>query len=176
MAAREDVYKAKQEMREARLVSARKLFESAWQKWAGIVAEHEVLVNRLTEDDLVEDVQAYVQLLEQLDEELPEDFVLHNFDTTIRGRDAWIDAVVRPSFAAFPDLSFTAEIILAEDDKVAIRWRAQGTNDGPFQGHPASGKRVSFTGAIIYRVEQNRIVEAWAQPDRLGLMQQMGLD
>lgn len=106
---------------------------------------------------------------------LPEDFVLHNFDTTIEGRDAWIDAVVRPSFAAFSDLTFTAEIILAEDDKVAIRWRAQGTNDGPFQGRPASGKSVSFTGAIIYRVEQGQIVEAWAQPDRLGLMQQMGL-
>ncbi len=106
---------------------------------------------------------------------LPEDFVLHNFDTTIEGRDAWIDAVVRPSFAAFSDLSFTLEIILAEDDKVAIRWRAQGTNDGPFQGRPASGKSVSFTGSIIYRVEQDRIVEAWAQPDRLGLMQQMGL-
>lgn len=106
---------------------------------------------------------------------LPDDFVLHNFDTTIEGRDVWIDAVVRPSFAAFSDLSFTAEFIVAEDDKVAIRWRAQGTNDGPFQGQAASGKTVSFTGAIIYRLEDDRIVEAWAQPDRLGLMQQMGL-
>lgn len=106
---------------------------------------------------------------------LPEDFVLHNFDTTIRGRDAWIDAVVRPSFAAFPDLRFEAEFILAEDDKVAIRWHARGTNNGPFQGQAPSGKTVSFTGSIIYRVDEGRIVEAWAQPDRLGLMQQMGL-
>jgi len=106
---------------------------------------------------------------------LPDDFVLHNFDTTIKGRDAWIDAVVRPSFAAFSDLSFTAEFIVAEHDKVAIRWRARGTSDGPFQGQPANGRSVSFTGAIIYRVEDGLIVEAWAQPDRLGLMQQMGL-
>ena len=106
---------------------------------------------------------------------LPDDFVLHNFDTTIKGRDAWIDAVVRPSYTAFPDLRFTTEFIVAEDDKVTIRWRARGTNDGPFQGQPASGKTVSFAGVIIYRVEGERIVEAWAQPDRLGLLQQLGL-
>jgi hypothetical protein len=76
VAAREDVFRAKEEMRKANLGAARKLFEAAWQKWAGIFEEHSVLANRLTEDDLVEDIQEYVRLLGQLDEEIPDDFVL----------------------------------------------------------------------------------------------------
>jgi predicted ester cyclase len=32
--------------------------------------------------------------------------------------------------AAFPDLHFTIETILAEDDQVGLRWRMTGTRDG----------------------------------------------
>jgi hypothetical protein len=78
VAAREDVYLAKEKMKTAKLVEARQLFESAWQKWGGIFKEHTVLANRLTEDDLVEDIQVYMQLLEQLDEELPKEFILQD--------------------------------------------------------------------------------------------------
>src|SRR5262245_1106114 len=42
--------------------------------------------------------------------------------------------------AAFPDFHLTTEIILAEGDKVAVLWRASGTNQGELMGRPATGK------------------------------------
>jgi len=76
--ARRHVYDAKRFKDDADLDAARREFESAWQLWGGILGEHADLVNQLTDEDLVEDVQAYVQLLGQLDEQLPKDFVLQD--------------------------------------------------------------------------------------------------
>jgi hypothetical protein len=74
--ARRLVYQAREAAKKAEFVEAQFLFESAWDKWAGILEKQPHLVDRLTEDDLYEDIQAYVGLLGQLDEELPEDFAL----------------------------------------------------------------------------------------------------
>lgn len=76
VSARNDVYNAKEAMERAELLLAKQLFESAWDKWAKLFNDHPELVNQLTEDDLFEDIQHYVRLLGQLDEEIPEDFAL----------------------------------------------------------------------------------------------------
>lgn len=78
VAARHDVFEAKKKMQIAKLEEARQLFENAWKTWAEILNEHPVLVGQLTEEDLFEDVQKYVELLGQLDEELPETFALQS--------------------------------------------------------------------------------------------------
>ncbi len=76
--------------------------------------------------------------------------------------------------AAFPDLRFTAEDIVAEGDKVAGRGAMAGTNTGSFAGMPPTGKRVEVGYIDILRVAAGRFVEHWAQLDQLGLMQQLG--
>ena len=40
---------------------------------------------------------------------------------------------------------------------------------------PPTGKQVSWTGIGIYRIEDDKIVEAWASTDNLGLLQQLGV-
>jgi hypothetical protein len=38
------------------------------------------------------------------------------------------------------------------------------------------GKRVQQSGTVIYRIEEGRIAEIWAQTDRMGMLQQLGID
>jgi steroid delta-isomerase-like uncharacterized protein len=76
--------------------------------------------------------------------------------------------------AAFPDIHFDLEDVLAEGDKVVIRWTCTGTHRGEFRGIAPTGKRVSFPGMNIYRLRDGKIVERWGVEDGLSLLQQLG--
>ena len=75
---------------------------------------------------------------------------------------------------AFPDMIFTIEHMVAEDDKVAIHLVGRGTHQGELHGLPATGKRVTIGGAAIHRIEDNKIVETYQVVDRLSLREQLG--
>jgi len=75
---------------------------------------------------------------------------------------------------ALSGFGFTVEDMIAEGDKVVIRWTIRGTHNGEYMGVAATGKDVSVTGIAIRRLENGKIVEEWVEMDRLGLMQQMG--
>ncbi|MFH1646219.1 MAG: ester cyclase [Chloroflexota bacterium] len=76
---------------------------------------------------------------------------------------------------AFPDVKFTIEDMIAEGDKVAIRYTMRGTHKGPYRGMPATGKKIEVGGISIGRVAGGKFVEGWSCPDRLGMMQQLGV-
>jgi steroid delta-isomerase-like uncharacterized protein len=76
---------------------------------------------------------------------------------------------------AFPDLQMTFEDQISEADRVVTRWTATGTNLGPFQGTPATGRPARVSGIFINRVVGGQITDTWSSYDRLGLMQQLGL-
>jgi steroid delta-isomerase-like uncharacterized protein len=76
--------------------------------------------------------------------------------------------------AAFPDLEFTVEDLIAEGDKVVVRWTNRGTHRGALMGLPPTGRRVEGTGMWIHRIAGGKIVEEWGQSDVLGLLQQLG--
>jgi deazaflavin-dependent oxidoreductase (nitroreductase family)/steroid delta-isomerase-like uncharacterized protein len=110
-----------------------------------------------------------------LDELLAPTYVLH-----LPGRPpmAGIEPAKRLMVAytsGFPDLQLTTEDLVAEDDKVAIRNTWSGTHQGTFQGVPATGKHVTFTGSDVFHLAGGKIAEQWADLDALGLMQQLGV-
>jgi steroid delta-isomerase-like uncharacterized protein len=74
----------------------------------------------------------------------------------------------------FPDIHYTLEDLVAEGDRVAVRWKWEGTHKGPFGGFPASGKRVTNDGIAIFQIKNNRVIQVWIQTDRLGFLQEMG--
>jgi steroid delta-isomerase-like uncharacterized protein len=76
---------------------------------------------------------------------------------------------------AFPDIRYTVEDLIAEGDRVAIRWRWSGTHRAPFRGIPVSQKQVSDSGIAIYRFQDGRIVQTWLETNRLGFLQQIGV-
>jgi steroid delta-isomerase-like uncharacterized protein len=75
--------------------------------------------------------------------------------------------------AAFPDFHVTTENVIAEADKVAVRWTVNGTHQGELMGIPPTGRPVSFTGITLYRFADGKIVEEWWSYDALGMMQQI---
>jgi len=75
---------------------------------------------------------------------------------------------------AFPDLTMTVEDLLAEGDKVTLRFRVRGTHLGPFGAFGPSGRTVDFTGTGTGRIEKGQIAELWVNGDLLGLVQQLG--
>jgi predicted ester cyclase len=77
-------------------------------------------------------------------------------------------------YAGFPDYHATVEDIIAAGDKVVHRFTGRGTHKGEWMGIAPTGKQVTATGILIYRITGGKIVEEWLQYDVMGLMQQLG--
>ena len=65
--------------------------------------------------------------------------------------------------------------MIAEADKVVVRWTNSGTNIGEFLGIPATHRSFSIAGIDIYRLSGGKLAEHWHVVDMLAHMQQLGL-
>lgn len=83
-------------------------------------------------------------------------------------------AFLQGEFVTFPDASETLLDLVAEGDKVAARHHFRGTQRGPMGSFPPSGKVLEATYIAIYRVEDGRLAEAWAEWDNLAGLRQLG--
>jgi steroid delta-isomerase-like uncharacterized protein len=78
--------------------------------------------------------------------------------------------------APLTDIHATMEDMIAEGDKVAVRWTWGGTHSGgEYMGVAPTGKQVTITGISIIRIVGGKIVEEWGEIDNLGLLQQLGV-
>jgi len=73
-----------------------------------------------------------------------------------------IEYVVSALHTAQPDLQFIVDDLVAEADRVAIRWTLRGTHTGPMLGQPPTGQPVQQKAIVIFRIADNKIVERWA--------------
>lgn len=74
----------------------------------------------------------------------------------------------------FPDVRFEIHDLFGEGDRVAARWTFRASHAGRFVGLPPSNAGVIQEGNVIYQIRDGRIVRAWLQADRLGVLQQIG--
>lgn len=70
---------------------------------------------------------------------------------------------------------FAIDDVVAEGDRVVVRWTNTGTHVGEFAGIPATGKPFSIVGIDIYRVSEGLLVEHWHVIDQLAMLGQLGL-
>ncbi|MCG3208111.1 MAG: hypothetical protein FOGNACKC_01713 [Anaerolineae bacterium] len=77
-------------------------------------------------------------------------------------------------FVAFPNAKVTPESMVAENDKVVVRYTFTGTHQGELMGIPPSGKPVSVSGMSILRFANGKCIQRWSQTDFLGILQQVG--
>ena len=75
----------------------------------------------------------------------------------------------------FPDLRFAIEDLLADGDKVIARTAFMGTHRGDFFGLPATARPVTVSSIHIFRIDDGRIVEHWANSDDLEMLRQLGV-
>lgn len=76
-----------------------------------------------------------------------------------------------------PDWHETIEDIAADGDKVWIFFRSTGTDIGGYRGLiPPTGKKITSSGILIYRVVDGKIIEKEsAVYDDLGTYEQLGV-
>jgi len=76
--------------------------------------------------------------------------------------------------SGFHDIQWTLEEMVADGDKVAVRYTMRGTHQGVFLGVQPTGKPIVVQAINFYRLNDNQIVEEYGQPDMLGLLKQIG--
>lgn len=77
--------------------------------------------------------------------------------------------------AGYPDLRWTIEDTIAEEDKVVACWTISGTHKGDYMGIPATNKRVSVDGMTVHHIANGKIMDSTSNWDALGMMQQLGV-
>jgi steroid delta-isomerase-like uncharacterized protein len=105
-----------------------------------------------------------------------DDYVRHDLRPTQAAPGAAGQASIAKQFRqAFPDLRWSIDLVLAENDLVAARWTASGTHTGTWAGLAPTGRRAEFSAVNIFRFgEDGKVAEIWNHRDDLGLMEQLG--
>ena len=113
-----------------------------------------------------------------VDESFVPDFVFHDPNIPlpaggVRSREDY-KQFLTGFHAALPG-QFTIEDLIAEGDKVVVRYTFRGTHKGQWRGLPPTGKAVTFTGTITYHLVDGKVVEGWQNADNLSVLRQLGL-
>jgi len=89
------------------------------------------------------------------------------------GREGVLDRFSMITTALAPH--FTIEDLVAEGDRIVVRWTNAGTHVGEFAGIPATGRTFTIAGIDIYRIADEQLCEHWHVIDQLGMLAQLGL-
>jgi steroid delta-isomerase-like uncharacterized protein len=97
-----------------------------------------------------------------------------HFPQPFRGAQAFRELLAQ-TIGCFPDLQIADDEIIAEEDRVMVRWSWTGSHQhGEMFGVLLAGKRVHVTGIGVYRIAQGKVLEESGVVDSLALMQQLG--
>jgi steroid delta-isomerase-like uncharacterized protein len=83
--------------------------------------------------------------------------------------------VVEAYLAAFPDLRFTTEEMIVQENHVAVRWSANGTHRGTVLHIPPTHKVVRVCGVSMFTLEDNKISRGRHIWDVAAMLREMGL-
>jgi predicted ester cyclase len=97
------------------------------------------------------------------------------FDPPLPPGPAGTRVLIRSLRSMFPDIKLTIEDSTVQEDKVWIRMRARGTNNGSVMGKPPIGKKMEIDVFDICRVKDGKIIEHWGVPDQLSMLEQIGV-
>jgi steroid delta-isomerase-like uncharacterized protein len=90
------------------------------------------------------------------------------------GYDA-IKGMVQRAHIAFPDFHEELEEMIAEGDKVVVRFTITGTQLGQWGPLPPTGKPVRFEEIVILRFVDGKVVEQHGLVDNLAALRQLGV-
>lgn len=77
--------------------------------------------------------------------------------------------------AAFPDVTVTFEDAFGAGDRLVVRHTITGTHRREWMGIPPTEKIFRMSATDIYRFENGKVAEEWAQPDIFGVLRQLGV-
>ncbi len=78
-------------------------------------------------------------------------------------------------WSAFPDLHFTLDELIVQDDRVALVWTSRGTHQGRLMNIPPTGRLLTMRGVSVLRLAGDRVHHALYIWDVAGLLRGIGL-
>ena len=107
-----------------------------------------------------------------VDEVVSPRFTSHDWPSGAIGPQAFRDyyAAIR---AAVPDARYEVDDLIADGDRVVVRWRLLGTHQGAFGGIAPTGRSIVLKGIAIYRVDDGKLMERWVVSDLHGLLEEI---
>jgi len=114
------------------------------------------------------DVEGYVTSL------YAPEAVFHGFPPAFAPDRDGITAFFHALRAGVPDATISAQDLLADGDRVAVRFTLSGTHTGELLGVPGSGASLDVEGITVLRFSGDRCVERWNRLDDLALLTQIG--
>ncbi len=109
-----------------------------------------------------------------IDDLVAEDVAGHVNDVDLQGRDI-LRKRLQAHTTIYSDSRFAIADVIAEEDKVLVRWNFSGRFTGEFMGRSGSGEQVTASGMNLFRIAGGRIAELWVNADDLGELQQLGV-
>lgn len=100
------------------------------------------------------------QHYDRLETFLSPEFVDHRGSQPIRGT-AELQKQMTRMHEAFPDLDFQVVEMIAQDNSVAVHFRAPATHCGSFAGIAPTNRPVEWKGIMIYGLAAGKITQAW---------------
>ncbi|MDX2070320.1 MAG: ester cyclase [Haliscomenobacter sp.] len=96
-----------------------------------------------------------------IDEYLTDDYVYHGLGGMTAHTPQGFKVAIAGFHAAIPDLKSEILDMVAEGDRLVLRFHFTGTHQGEFLGFPASGARLHFEGMIMCRFVDGKVAEDW---------------
>jgi predicted ester cyclase len=137
--------------------------------WPGITEAGRVVARFIAEVRVTGDDEAARRMMA---DRVPAHQVVSVAPTTVVRSPEEYAAHVRDMLAAFGRFRYVIDEVLAEGDRVYVRWRQIGHELLAEDGSPGSGRPLTEIGSAVYRIEDGRIAEYWIQLGRLGLLAQ----
>lgn len=103
---------------------------------------------------------------------MPARCIGHTENGNLAGPEAFA-AVYTQLLSLMPDVRFTLEAVIGQDDLVAVRWLAVGTHSGDGFGQTPTGRRFEIRGCTWHRYENGVMVEGWDFYNLGALLQQI---
>jgi steroid delta-isomerase-like uncharacterized protein len=73
----------------------------------------------------------------------------------------------------FPDMQWIVTNLIAEDDKVFVSWKAEGTHKNTFNNIPATGKKISSDGMGVFTLKDGKVISTRVLTDRVHFLQEL---
>jgi len=103
--------------------------------------------------------------LDLMDELVSDDFVAHGLGPAVSAdAQGWKD-VAQHMNENVSDLAWEVNDVIAEQDKVTVRWTCRGSHTGDLFGMGAGHRNVTVTGIEIYRLVDDKVSEYWGAAD-----------
>ena len=121
----------------------------------------------------------YKEILEDWNMPLADDLVADQFTShdwpkgSASGPEAFRNYYSNVIRSVLPDARYEVDDMIAEGDKVVVRWRLLGTHKGNFLDISPTGRWVTLKGIAIYRLEDSKVTERWVVTDLHGLLQKL---